>query len=99
MTREEHRAINEAAFPHLKPVIEANYPPKQFVAIAGGRIVADDADFNALRAKLGALGIDMRDCLVDRAGDPIPRPRAFPGMLTVTAMGRAKWNSEPHTGV
>ena len=54
MTREEHRAVNEAAFPKLKPIIEANYPPKQFVAIAGGKIVADDADFFKLGEKLVA---------------------------------------------
>jgi hypothetical protein len=69
MTREEHRAINEAAFPKLKPIIEANYPPKQFVAIAGGKIVADDADFDKLGEKLAALGIDPMDTLVDRVGE------------------------------
>lgn len=69
MTREEHRAINEAAFPKLKPSIEANYPPKQFVAIAGGKIVADDADLYALCDKLTAMGIEPMDTLVERAGD------------------------------
>jgi hypothetical protein len=69
MTREEKHAVNQAAFPKLKPVIEANYPPKQFVAIAGGKIVADDADFDKLGEKLIALGIDPMDSLVDRAGE------------------------------
>jgi hypothetical protein len=69
MTREEHRAINEAAFPTLKPIIEANYPPKQFVAIAGGKIVADDADLFKLRDKLLAMGIDPMDTIVDRVGE------------------------------
>ena len=72
MTREEHRAVNEAAFPKLKPVIEANYPPKQFVAIASGKIVADDADLFHLMDKLTALGIDRWDALVERAGDDTP---------------------------
>ena len=69
MTREEKQAINEAAFPALKPVIDANYPPKQFVAIAGGKLVADDADLFKLREKLIALGIDPMDSIVDRAGE------------------------------
>lgn len=69
MTREEHRTINEAAFPTLKPLIEANYPPKQFVAIAGGKIVADDSDFFKLGEKLVAMGIDPMDTLVDRVGE------------------------------
>lgn len=68
MTREEHRAINRAAFPKLKPVIEANYPPRQFVAIAGGKIVADDADLFALTDKLNALNIDPSNTIVDRVG-------------------------------
>lgn len=69
MTREEHRAINEAAFPNLKPIIEANYPPKQFVAIAGGKIVADDVDLFKLRDRLIAMGIDPMDTIVDRVGE------------------------------
>ena len=69
MTREEHRTINEAALPALKPVIDANYPPKQFVAIAGGKIVADDADLYALRDKLYAIGVDPMDTIVDRVGE------------------------------
>jgi hypothetical protein len=69
MTREEHRAINEAAFPTLKPVIDANYPLKQFVAIAGGKIVTDDADMYKLLGKLSALGIVPMNALVDRAGE------------------------------
>jgi hypothetical protein len=68
MTREEHRAINEAAFRQLKPVIEASYPPRQFVAIAGGKIVADDADIEQLDMKIRALGIDPNNTIVDRVG-------------------------------
>ncbi len=72
MTREEHRAVNEAAFPQLKSTIDAAYPPRQFVAIAGGKIVADDADFEKLREKLRSLGIDIWNVLVERAGDDTP---------------------------
>jgi hypothetical protein len=69
MTREEKNAINQDAFPVLKPVIEAKYPLKQFVAIADGKIVADDADFDKLGEKLRALGINPMDALVDRVGE------------------------------
>ena len=71
MTSEERNAVNQAAFPTLKPIIDANYPPKQFVAIAGGKIVADDGDFDKLQAKLAALGFDNDplSVLVDQAGE------------------------------
>jgi hypothetical protein len=69
MTREEHAAVNQAAIHQLKAKIDADYPPKQFVAIAGGKIVADDADIDRLLAKLTALGINPMDSLVDRAGE------------------------------
>ena len=98
MTREEHRAVNEAAYHALKPAIEANYPPKQFVAIAGGKIVADDADFERLQEKLAGLGIGRMEALVDRAGDPVPGAAAFPGTLTLSATGRLTWNFGTRTG-
>ena len=56
MTSEEHNAINQAAAHKLKAIIDSSYPLKQFVAIAGGQIVADDGDFDKLQAKLAALG-------------------------------------------
>ncbi len=69
MTREEHNAANQVAVQQLKGTIDGNFPPKQFVAIAGGKIVADDADIDRLLAKLAALGIDPLDALVDQAGE------------------------------
>lgn len=98
MTQAEHYAVNTGAYYALKPVIDANYPRGQFVAIAGGQIVADDADFARLGEKLTALGFGRMEALVERAGDPIPGQAAFPGMMAVTAMGRALWSSETRTG-
>ena len=69
MTRTEHHAINQSAVERLKPTIDASYPPRQFVAIAGGQIVADDADIEKLMEKLIGLGIDPDDSIVDRAGE------------------------------
>jgi hypothetical protein len=90
MTSAEHYAINVAAFYALREGIDTNYPAKQFVAIAGGKIVADDADFDKLQEKLAALGLigDPMTVLVERAGDPRPIPFAFPGTFTATVMGR-----------
>ena len=70
MTSEEHNAINQAAAHKLKAIIDSSYPLKQFVAIAGGQIVADDGDFDKLQAKLAALGFDSDplSVLVDQAG-------------------------------
>ena len=99
MTREEIQACaHMAAYYALKSTIDADYPPKQFVAIAGGKIVADDADYDKLQEKLAVLGIDRMEALVDRAGDPIPGQAPFPGMMTVTAIGRALWSSETRIG-
>ena len=92
MTRDEHYAVNMTAFRQLKPAIDA-YPVKQFVAIAGGRIVADDADFDALRAKLNTLGIDPMESLIDRSGDRLPSVGTFRGALTPSATGGAVWNT------
>lgn len=69
MTSAEQNALNQEAARRLKPAIDAGYPPKQFVAVAGGQIVADDADLYRLCDKLKALGIDPMDSLVERAGD------------------------------
>ena len=69
MTRDEHYEANMTALRALKGEIDADYPPRQFVAIAGGRVIADDADFDRLLAKLAALGIDPMTTLIDRAGD------------------------------
>jgi hypothetical protein len=69
MTREEHAAVNQAAIHRLKAQIDADYPPKQFAAVAGGKIVADEADIDRLLVKLAALGIDPMEAMVDRAGE------------------------------
>jgi hypothetical protein len=98
MTEAEHYAVNTAAWYVLKETIDSKYPAKQFVAISGGQIVADDADFHELQAKLDTLGLGRMEVLIERAGDPVPGRAVFPGMLTLTATGRIRWNTEPRTG-
>ncbi len=99
MTREEAQACaHMAAFYAQKPTIDAGYPPGQFVAIAGGKIVADDVDFKKLQEKLDALGIGRMEALIDRAGDPIPGQAAFPGMTAIAAAGRGLWSFDSRIG-
>ena len=69
MTREERYAVNLATYRAIKDSLSATYPRRQFVAIAEGRVVADDADFMALRDKLLAQGLDPFDTLIERVGD------------------------------
>jgi hypothetical protein len=97
MTQAEHYAVNMAAWYVLKETIDTQYPRGQFVAIARGRIMADDADLDKLNEKLAALGIDRMESLVDRSGAPRPGRAIFPGMMTLTAAERALWSSEIRT--
>jgi hypothetical protein len=83
----------------LKKSIDTNYPAGQFVAIAGGKIVADDAALDKLIEKLAALGIDRMEALVDRAGSPIPRDRSILGNAAAALAGRMTWNFAPRTEV
>lgn len=99
MTRDEHYAVNLAGFYALKSKIDAEYPPKQFVAIAGGKIVADDADFMELDRKLTELGIGTMEALIERAGDRLPVAGTFRGALSIFSDGNRTWNSATPTGV
>ena len=68
----EDCAANHAAYRRLKGSIARAYESGRFVAIAGGRIVADADDFNELRTRLTALGKDSPDVLVVQAGVDYP---------------------------
>ena len=98
MTWEDHYAVNLAAYSLLKEQIEAAYPRGRFVAIAGGRIVADDANLEALFDRLKGMGLNPRESLVEQVGRVVPPADAFPGMLTMTAFGRNAWNTGTDTG-
>ena len=63
---------NQAAFRRLAGQITRSYPQGRFVAIAGGKIVADAASFNELDSSLRALGQDSPDVLVVQAGVEYP---------------------------
>lgn len=52
------RQLNHAAYRRLRDSIEQTYPSGQFLAIAGGQIVADAGGFTELQATLNAMGKD-----------------------------------------
>jgi hypothetical protein len=72
MNTTAERQCNQAAFRQLSGLIQQTYPPGRFVAIAGGKIIADAASFDELGSKLKALGRDSVDVLVVQAGVEYP---------------------------
>ena len=63
---------NQAAFRRLAALINETYPHGRFVAIAGGKIIADAASFAELESSLKSLGHDSADVLVVQAGVEYP---------------------------
>ena len=68
MANSQERQINQSAYRRLADSIKQSYPPGHFVAISGGRIVADADRFDDLRRTLQALGMDPADALIVQAG-------------------------------
>jgi hypothetical protein len=62
------RYRNDRAFWRLKPYIDKTYPPGQYIGIVDGKIVADDADFEALDAKLSSIEKRRDHTMVVQAG-------------------------------
>jgi len=72
MQSEEERRLNQEAYSRLREEIKQDYPAGRFVAVAGGRVVGDSADFMDLRSQLLAIGLDPRDALIVQAGVEYP---------------------------
>jgi hypothetical protein len=66
------RQRNQAAFRQLRSVIQQTYPPGRFLAIGGGKIIADAATFGELDSALQSQGQDSADVLVVQAGVEYP---------------------------
>lgn len=66
------RDLNQNAFQNLKGVIQSTYPAGRFVAVAGGKIVADAATFDQLDSMLHRIGYHCADLLVVQAGVDYP---------------------------
>jgi hypothetical protein len=72
MDPSQERQLNQAAFRQLSIHIQQTYPPGRFLAISGGKIVADAARFDELNAMLHQLGNHSAEVLVVRAGVDYP---------------------------
>jgi hypothetical protein len=68
----QERQVNQTAYRQLRDSITRTYPPGRFVAIAGGRAVADGETFDELRATLRARGMDPSQALIVQAGVEYP---------------------------
>lgn len=62
------RYLNHRAFWRLKPYIDKTYPPGHYIGIVEGKIVADDADFAMLDAKLSVIEKRRDHTMVMQAG-------------------------------
>lgn len=97
MSWEDDYAANVIAYRMLKPTIETDYAPGRFVAIVAGRVFADAATFDELEDRVRPLGLHPMSVLVEQVGRVEPPVGTFPGVFTVTAMGKACQNSVPPT--
>lgn len=66
------RAANQVAYRRLRETIKQGFPFGRFVAILGGRIVADAASFEELRAAIREQGQDPGRALIVQAGEEYP---------------------------
>jgi hypothetical protein len=68
----QERQLNQAAYRQLAGIIQQNYPRGRFVAISGGKIVADAACFEDLDSLLQRMGLESSEVLVVQAGVEYP---------------------------
>ncbi len=68
----QERQLNQAAYRQLSSFIEKTYPPGRFLAISGGKIIADAARFEELNALLHQMGHHSPDVVVVQAGVHYP---------------------------
>lgn len=70
---DQETELNEAAYRRMEASINDGYPFGQYVAIAGGQIVADAADFDELQDKLRTAGRDPFQAFIVQAGHVYPK--------------------------
>src|SRR2546430_26547 len=92
MDPNQERQFNQAAYRQLSGFIQHTYPPGRFVAISGGKIVADAVSFEEINKLLHQMGIHSADVLVVQAGADYPEtavillqglPSSSPGVRVV----------------
>ncbi len=64
----QQRQMNHAAYQGLKEFIRTTYPTGRFVAIDGGKIIADAATFREVDEIILQMGNHSRNVLVVQAG-------------------------------
>jgi cysteine synthase len=67
-----NRDPNQAAYEKLRDYIARTYPPGRFVALAGGKIVADADTLKELCADLRKAGVDPNQAMAVQAGVEYP---------------------------
>ena len=77
MNMSAERQRNQVAYRQLVVTIDASYTPGQFVAIAGGKIIADARSFHELDAALQSAGQNSAEVLVVQAGVHYPESAAL----------------------
>lgn len=88
----DEQQINPAAYRKLTGSIQKNYPPDRFLAISGGKVIADAARFEELNAMLHRLGNDSPEVLVIHAGMDYPEP------MTIFGLDQGPWMPVPYFG-
>lgn len=68
----QERQLNQSAYRQLRSFIQQTYTPGRFVAIFGGKIVADAETFEDLNSILHHLGHHSPEVLVVQAGVEYP---------------------------
>ena len=84
-------SLNQTAYRQLRDFIRENYPRGRFVAIAGGKIVADASTFRDLDAVLHQMGFTSPDVLVAQAGIEYPENATLPFLRLFEFGGDADW--------
>lgn len=88
MDGEDRFTAATAAYAVLKKSIEECYPHGQFVAIAGGELVADAESIEGLTVALSAIGLSFEDVVAAQAGiEPVNK---YLGYL-LTSILSAHW--------
>jgi hypothetical protein len=68
----QERSFNHGAYRRMKDTLVQAYGPGRFLAISGGKVVADADTFAQLRSLLTAQGKDPAQVLIVQAGVEYP---------------------------
>jgi hypothetical protein len=65
-------ALN-SVYAEIKPAIDPQYPPGRFVAVDGGKVVADAPTHRELTTQLRSRGLSPKNMLIVQAGVEYPQ--------------------------